>query len=325
MKTLLKSVLKSVFVGLVFVGIGFGIMKMLPSSLGKAPTAGHGGHGHGEGGHGHEEGAVMNDAKIAAAGIGLEKAGPAVLRDTLKVNGILQANQEMLVAITPRFPGVVRSVNKRIGDKVNKNDLLTTIESNQSLTSYELRAPQAGTIIERGVTLGEYASEQKPAFIVADLSTVWADFSIPRRDLKRVKVGDTVIIDVEDGGAPIESKITYLSPVGASETQSALARALVPNPDGRLRPGLFVAGHIVMAEKPIEISIKLSALQTLENRTVIFVRNGEKFEARDVELGERDGDRAEVVFGVEPGDVYAAKNSFVIKAEIGKASAAHEH
>ncbi len=318
--------MKFVIFALLFVGLGYGAMKMLPPTLGKAPSSGHGhGHGHAEEGHGHEQGAVMNDAKVVAAGIGLEKAGPAILRDALKVNGILQANQETLVAITPRFPGVVRSVSKRIGDIVNKNDLLATIESNQSLTTYELRAPQAGTIIDRGVTLGEYASEQKPAFVIADLSNVWADFSIPRRDLKRVKKGDTVFIDVEDGGEPIETKISYLSPVGASETQSALARATVPNPDGRLRPGLFIAGRIVMAQKPVEIAIKLGAIQTLENRNVIFVRSGDKFEPREVELGERDGDHAEVVFGIEPGDVYAAKNSYVIKAEIGKAGAAHEH
>jgi len=320
----MKSVVKILLVTLILAGVGYATFKYLPSSLGKAPTAGHG-HGEGEGEHGHEESAVMSDAKVAAAGIGLEKAGPSVLRDALKVNGILQANQETLVAITPRFPGVVRSVAKRIGDKVSKNDLLATIESNQSLTTYELRAPQGGTIIERGVTLGEYASEQKPAFVVADLSTVWADFSIPRRDLKRVKISDTIIIDAEDGGSPVESKITYLSPIGASETQSAMARAVVANADGRLRPGLFVAGRIVMAQKPVDVAIKLSALQTLENRSVIFVRNGEKFEPREVELGERDGEHAEVVFGVEPGDVYAAKNSFVIKAEIGKAGASHQH
>lgn len=318
----MKSLLKLVILGLVFVAVGYGTMKLLPSSMGNAPSSGH---GHGDGDGDHSDGATMSDAKVASAGIGLEKAGPAVLRETLQVNGILQANQEVLVAVTPRFPGVVRGVNKRIGDRVAKNDLLAMIESNQSLTSYELRSPQAGTIIDRQVTLGEYVSEQKPAFIVADLSTVWADFSIPRRDLRRVKVGDSVLIDVEDGGEPIVAKITYLSPVGSSETQSALARAVVSNSASRLRPGLFVVGRILMAQKPVSLAIALSALQTFENRSVVFVRNGDKFEPRDVELGERDGDRAEVIFGLEAGDVYAAKNSFVIKAEIAKGSASHEH
>lgn len=321
----MRTVLRFVAASLIFIGLGYGTIKLLPPSLGKAPSSAHG-HGGDEHGHAHgEEAAIMNDAKIAAAGIELEKAGPGVLRDALKVHGILQPNQEAVVQVTPRFPGIVRSVSKRIGDRVNKNDVLATVESNQSLTVYEMRAPFGGTIIDRQASLGEYVSEQKPAFIIADLSTVWADFSIPRRDLARVKVGDRVIIDIEDGGAPIEARIDYLSPVGASETQSALARAVVSNPDGRLRPGLFVTGRIVMAQKPVDLAIKLSALQTFENRTVVFVRNGDKFEPRDVELGQRDGEQAEVVFGLDAGDVYASKNSFVIKAEIAKATASHQH
>ena len=238
---------------------------------------------------------------------------------------MLQPNQEALVQVTPRFPGIMREVRKRVGDTVTANEVLARIESNQSLTTYDLRAPIAGTVIERQAALGEYASEQKAAFTVADLSTVWADFAIYRRDLAKVRVGATVLIDPEDGGAPVSAKISYISPVGSTDTQTAMARAAVSNEGGRLRPGLFVSGKLLLAEKPVEIAVKTSALQTMENRTVVFVRSGEKFEARDVELGARDGEMVEITFGLIDGDVYAAKNSFVIKAEIGKASAAHEH
>lgn len=277
--------------------------------------------------HGHsEEGSVtLSDAKVAAANIELLPAGAATLRDGLALNGIIQPNQEALVQVTPRFPGVVRDIRRRIGDVVAKGDLLASIESNQSLTSYELRAPIAGTIIDRQVSLGEYVSEQKPAFVLADLSTVWVDFSVYRRDIRRVKVGDIVAIDLEDGGAPIETTLSYVSPVGSSETQSALARAVVSNPEGRLRSGLFVRARVLLTAKPVPLAVKLSALQTLENRTVVFVRSGEKFEPRDVMVGARDADHAEISFGLEPGDVYAARNSFVIKAELAKGTAAHEH
>jgi cobalt-zinc-cadmium efflux system membrane fusion protein len=219
----------------------------------------------------------------------------------------------------------MREVRKRIGEIVTAGEVLARIESNQSLTTYELRAPIAGTIIERQAALGEYASEQKAAFTVADLSKVWADFAVYRRDLAKVKVAATVLIDPESGGTPVSATISYISPVGSSDTQTAMARAIVVNEQGDLRPGLFVSGKLLLAEKPVEIAVKASALQTLENRTVVFVRNGEKFEPRDVETGARDGEMVEITFGLIEGDVYAAKNSFVIKAEIGKASAAHEH
>jgi multidrug efflux pump subunit AcrA (membrane-fusion protein) len=143
----------------------------------------------------HSNSVVLSDAKVAAAGIELAKASPGVLRDSLLLNGMVQPNQESLVQVTPRFPGIVRDVRKRVGDRVQKGDVLAVVESNQSLTSYELKAALAGTVIDRQTTLGEYVSEQKPAFVIADLSTVWIDFSVYRRDLTRVNIGDQVFID----------------------------------------------------------------------------------------------------------------------------------
>jgi len=283
-----------------------------------------------EHGHGHEKeepasSVDMSDAKIAAAGIELLKAAPGVLRDSLLLNGILQPNQEALVQVTPRFPGVVREIRKRVGDQVEKGELLAKIESNQSLTVYEMRAPIAGTIIDRQISLGEYASEQKPSFTVADISTVWVDLSVFRRDLPRVKVGDIVVIDVGDGGPSIEVKLSYISPVGNADTQSALARATVPNDQARLKPGLFVTARLILSAKQASVVIRNSAIQTMDNRNVVFVRSGPKFEARDVELGSRDPEQVEILFGVADGETYAGKNSFVVKAEIGKGTAAHEH
>ena len=179
-------------------------------------------------------------------------------------------------------------------------------------------------MIDRDGTLGEFASEARPIFTIADLSTMWVDFAVFRKDFSKVRIGDAVSIDVGDGGAPIEAKIDYLSPIGASDTQSAIARAIVPN-SGRLRPGLFVDGKVILSARPVDVAVSTNALQTLEGKNVVFVRNGDSFEAREIELGNRDADWAEVMFGLVAGDIYAAKNSFVIKAEIGKAGAAHEH
>ncbi len=268
----------------------------------------------------HSDSVVLSDAKVASAGIELAKASPAVLRDGLFLNGMVQPNQESLVQVTPRFPGIVRDVRKRIGDRVQKGDVLAIVESNQSLTPYELRTPLAGTVIDRQTTLGEYVSEQKPAFVVADLSTVWVDFSVYRRDLTRVNIGDQVFIDPADSKPAIEAQISYLSPVGSSDTQSVLARAIVPNSESRLRPGLFITARLTLSAKKVGVAVKSSALQIIENRTVVFVRNGETFEARDVEIGERDPQFVEITFGVLEGDVYAAQNSFIVKAELAKGS-----
>lgn len=273
----------------------------------------------------HAEGVTLSDAKVRAAGIELLKAAPAVLKDNLALNGVVQSNQETLVQVTPRFPGIVRDVRKRIGDKVEKGDVLALVESNQSLTQYELKAPLGGTIIDRQTTLGEFVSDQKAAFVIADLTTVWIDFSVYRRDLKRVEIGNEVLIDPADGGEPVSAKLSYLSPVGSSDTQSALARAIVPNAAQRFRPGLFITGRLTLSAKPVTVAVKTSALQTIENRSVVFVRNGEMFDARDVEVGESDKELVEIKFGVLDGELYAAANSFIVKAEMARGSAKHDH
>lgn len=267
----------------------------------------------------------ISDVKLAAAGVTLAEAAGATLSDTLSFNGVLRANQEAVVQVTPRFPGVARSIVKRIGDKVAKDDLLASIESNQSLTAYDLKAPIGGTIIDRQISLGEYASEQKPAFVVADLSTIWVDLSIYRQDLKRVRLGDEVLIDPDDGRGEIKSTISYLAPVGVSETQTALARIVLPNADGRLRPGLYVTARLVLAARKVPVAVRLSAIQTLENKTIVFVReDGDKIEARPVELGDADPRHVEIRAGLSAGERYVAENSFVVKAEMGKGDADHD-
>ncbi len=320
------KVLKIVAVALVCIAaLGAAAYYALDPRFGTATRAVDAkGHGHDEKGHAHDEGVKLSDAQIAAAGIELLPAGPRDLHETLRLNGMIQPNQEALVKVTPRFPGVVRSMRKRLGDQVKKDEVLATVESNQSLTTYELKAPIDGTVIDRDGTLGEFASEQRPLFTIADLSTMWIDLAVYRRDFARVRAGDAVAIDVEDGGPTIGARIDYVSPLGASDTQSSIARAIVPN-GGRLRPGLFVDGRVLLSARPVEVAVRSSAIQTLEGKTVVFVREGDSFAAREVELGQRDADWVEIRFGVLPGDIYAAKNSFVIKAEIGKGSAAHEH
>ena len=168
----------------------------------------------------------------------LAEAGSATLSDTLSFNGVLRANQEAVVQVTPRFPGIVRvdpEAHRR--HRSARTICSPSIESNQSLTVYELKAPIAGTVIDRQISLGEYASEQKPAFVVADLSTdLGRSVGLPagpqaRPDRRRGA-------DRSGGRRRRRSRatISYVAPVGASDTQTALARVVLPNADGGCGP-----------------------------------------------------------------------------------------
>ncbi len=90
-----------------------------------------------------------------------------------------------------------------------------------------------------------------------------------------------------------------------------------------MRPGLFVTARLVLAKRDVPIAVRVGAIQILENKTVIFVREGDKVEARPVQIGEMDAKHAEVKEGLSAGERYVAENSFVVKAEIGKGEADH--
>jgi cobalt-zinc-cadmium efflux system membrane fusion protein len=145
-----------------------------------------------------------------------------------------------------------------------------------------------------------------------------------RHDFKRVRIGDEVLIDPDDGGGNVKATISYVSPVGASDTQTALARAVLTNPDGRLRPGLFVTARLVLAKRNAGVAVRIGAIQTLESKTVVFVREGDKIEARPVLIGESDAQHAEVKSGLSEGERYVAENSFLVKAEMYKGGAIGE-
>ena len=303
----------------------FGQPKIGAASLSSATKEGSSASEHVEPDEHGADRIKISDVKLAAAGATFAEAGSATLTNTLSFNGVLRANQETVVQVTPRFPGIVKSVGKRVGDAVAKDEPVALIESNQSLTAYELKAAIAGTIIDRQISLGEYASEQKPAFVVADLSTIWVDLSIYRQDLSRVRIGNEVLIDPDDGAGDIKGSISYLAPVGASDTQTAIARVVLQNKGGRLRPGLFATARLVLAERKVPVAVQAGAIQTLENKTVVFVREGgDKLEARPVELGDSDQKFVEIRAGISPGEKYVAENSFVVKAEMSKGEADHD-
>ena len=159
--------------------------------------------------------------------------------------------------------------------------------------------------------------------VIADLTTLWVDFRVYQQDFPKLKLGQSVEITL--GDVRKTGPISYISPIGMTDTQSMLARAVVDNKDGAFRPGLFVVGRALLAEQEVPVAIKHSAIQSIDGKPVVFVEGKEGFEAREVEFGLKDDDVIEVIFGVVAGDKVVTGNSFVLKAELGKAEATHQH
>jgi membrane fusion protein, heavy metal efflux system len=259
----------------------------------------------------------LSEKQAKNANLDVEVAGPAKINVTHQLSGKITFNEDTVANVTARYPGVVKAVYKGLGDRVQKGEALALIESSDSLRNYQVNSEISGTIIKKEVTIGEVARDDKPIFMVADLSTVWVDFSVFPQDFRRLKLGQVVQINYADN-LSTRSKITYIAPIGSENTQSMLARAIVPNPDGLLRPGLFVTGELFAEEVEAPVAVRPSAIQNVNEKTVIFTAEGVVFEAREVELGTNDGNYVQVLSGLNAGDRYVAGNSFLLKAELGK-------
>ena len=273
----------------------------------------------------YENRVTLEPEQRANAGLTIATAGPATLRERVLLNGRIAPNEDALAHVMPRFPGVVRSVRKRLGDPVSQGELLATIESNESLQAFELRSQLAGTVIAKDVAPGEFVSTERELFQIADLGSVWVDLDVYRRDFGRLRVGQPAHVDAGDGTAPVETKLAYLSPIGSVNTQTLLARAVLPNPDQSWRPGLFVTAEVEVGTSPVPVAVSVDALQRLRDWDVVFLAVGDVFEAQPVELGRRDATHVEVVAGLAAGQSYVAAGSFVLKAEAGKSGATHDH
>jgi cobalt-zinc-cadmium efflux system membrane fusion protein len=259
----------------------------------------------------------LSEKKIQNANLDVETAGPAKIGMTLELTGKIALNEDAVANVSPRYTGVVKAVYKRLGDQVQKGEALATIESSESLREYQVNSEISGMVIKKEVTVGELARDEKPIFTVANLSTVWVDFSVFPQDFKRVKPGQLVEITYADH-LSARGKISYIAPVGSENTQSMLARAVVQNPDGLLLPGLFVTGRLFVEEIDAPVAVLASAIQTVDGKTVVFVADGAIFQARRVELGTRDNSYVQVLSGLRAGNRYVAANSFLLKAELGK-------
>lgn len=261
----------------------------------------------------------------ARAGVSVETAGPAAMTETLSVYGAVKLNANRLARAVPRFGGVVREARKILGDAVSAGETVAIVEANQSLTALEVKAPIAGLIVDRDASAGETVADGTSLYTIADLSEVWVDLNVPKRDQARVRVGQSAVIHADDGGPDATGRIAWISPVSSPEAQTLIARIVLPNPDQRWRPGLYVKAAITLAEETVPIAVQESALQTLFDFTVVFSQHGDLYQARPLELGRRGGGYVEVLKGLRAGERYVTENSFLIKADIGKSGASHDH
>lgn len=197
-------------------------------------------------------------------------------------------------------------------------------EKDTDYSRYEIKAPFAGAVIEKHITLGEVVNPDTSCFVLADLGNVWVDITVYPQDIPHVTVGQPV--DVTAAGQKAQrGEIAYVSPKIEEGTRTGVARVVLANPEHRWRPGMFIRADLVVSSEEVAVVVPNSAIQTIENQTVVFVEEHDEFKKRPVLIGRTTGNQSEVLKGLDPGERYAASGTFVLKAELGKAEAEHAH
>jgi len=270
------------------------------------------------------EGRTMIPERIAReAGLEVEAVGPRVIRKSVMLTGTVQANPARLANVRPRFAGVVTQINVDVDQMVRRGQQLAMLETNESLRSVPITAPIGGLVVNRDVQIGQVTGNQA-LFTIADLSEVWVILDVFGRKLSQVKEGMLVEVGTLEGDR-FEATVDHVSPLMSHGSQSAHARLTVENSAGLLRAGQFVDGRVILEEAEVPLAVRRDALQTFLDVDAVFVRVGEIYEVRMLELGRHDDEYVEVLGGLRAGDEYVTRNSYLVKADIEKSGASHDH
>jgi cobalt-zinc-cadmium efflux system membrane fusion protein len=280
-------------------------------------------HDHDEHEEEHADSTEISPYYIQVSGIKSDTAGSQNLAQIDTLFGVISPVQDQVFSLHATFPSMVEKVFVQVGDQVKKGQVLARLSNIQTLQSYTLKSPSNGEVTSRSVNTGNRIDAEE-MLQVSDLSKVWVNLSAFPENIERLKEGQRAkIYDLHDHENTI-GEISYIAPQ-MSGGHIARARAIIDNQQGHWRPGMHIKADVEVSTRAIPIAVKVDALQTMEDKTVVFKRHGNKFETTPVEVGEKDGQWAEILSGLSAGDNYVSENSFLIKADILKSGASHDH
>lgn len=277
----------------------FGVMifteNKAPADSGKEETTSHAEH---------EETLLAKDFGIEDSNVAT--TGPGELKSYLTIIGKVELDPNQANHLNPRYPGIVKSVSKSVGDFVKSGTRLATIESNVGLQTYHITSSIAGTVLTRDISIGEYVNEDTEAFSVANTDGLWVHLTVRPADLSLVKVGDEVLVTSRDGTLLTRGKLFYVSPLVDDATRTAQATLKIDNKEGIWRPGMFIDGHLQTDSHKAAVIAPKHSIFTKRDENYLIIRDGGTLELQEVDLGESDFDSIEVIGGLEEGETIVA-------------------
>ncbi len=270
------------------------------------------------------EGRTKIEEKVAQAlEIKTSMAKSETLKETIKVYGKLAVKPENIRNISARFAGVIKKLNVSLGQVVEKGQSLMSVENNESLRVYTIYSPIKGVIQSLNANSGEQTGNNVLMEIV-DNSSLYAELSVFPADREKVALNTDVKIKVKGHQDNLQGKIVQINGF-TQANQSVIMRVDLANQTGRLTSGSFLTANIEIAQFEVDLAVRRTGLQSFRDFTVVYEKIGDEYEVRMLELGRVAGDWVEVLGGLKPGAQYVSENSYVIKADIEKSGASHDH
>lgn len=275
--------------------------------------------------HGIKNVTTISNEIAARSGIKTLPVESRTISEHITLRGKVTPSEHKIAHIIPRFSGVVKEGRKHIGDRVSKGEVLAILESNQSLQPFSVSSQIEGVVVKGHVIVGEYVPENQWIYIVSDISELWVDLHASSQDSGRLKEGLTTTIASVHGEGKATGLISYIAPYFDERSQTRIVRIVFKNLDMKFLPGMHVTGEVLVNTKTAHMAVKKSALQNYEQSIVVFVKSKNTYTAAPVTLGVEDGEWIEVLEGLQTGDEVVTENSFLIKADMSRASASHSH
>lgn len=268
---------------------------------------------------------TMTPEAAAAGGIKTEIAGPVMLDELIDMSGRVEITPEGQGDVRAWFPGRIMSLSAELGQQVRKGQVIARVESSHSLQTYSIPAPISGVIVRKNANVGDVAGEN-PIYSIADPTRLHAEFFVYPRDAERIRAGQQTEVRNLNGDARVIAPVEAVLPTADLTNQTLIAHVhLPPGASANFRAGMGVEGSFRVAASRVPLAVRTKALQRFRDFTVVFARVGDTYEVRMLELGKQTPEWTEVLGGLEPGTQYVTDGAFLIRADIEKSGASHDH
>jgi RND family efflux transporter MFP subunit len=180
----------------------------------------------------------------------------------------------------------------------------------KALADTSVRAPFDGLVAERKVSVGDYVTRGAEIATVVRINPLRVELTVPEQAVSKVRTGAPVTLTVDAyPGQTFQGQVRFVSPALRADQRALTVEAVVPNPDGVLKPGLFATAEVQEATSEPVLLVPAAAVQTTAGTSRIYVIKGDRAEERFISTGQPVGSMVEVITGVKADELVAVNNA----------------